>query len=152
MTNKKVTPAATEKQREFGALLKEIRMKAGLSRKKMGRMLGEVSIHSIICYEWTDPRFGCLLPSKQLSLYLELALKVGADPVEVMNAYCEADNELRPWLCEKSPSYAQFVFTSTPVPSLFDIAMSDPQFFLERVRWNPLRIQAAMDRLAFWRP
>ena len=87
MTNKKVTPAATEKQREFGALLKEIRMKAGLSRKKMGRMLGDMSIHSIICYEWTDPRFGWLLPSKQFSLYLELALKVGVDPVDVMNAY-----------------------------------------------------------------
>ena len=36
MTNKKMTPAATEKQREFGALLKEIRQKAGLSQKKMG--------------------------------------------------------------------------------------------------------------------
>lgn len=150
MANKKVTPAATEKQREFGALLKEIRQNADLSRKKMGRMLGDVSIHSIICYEWTDPRFGCLLPSKQLWPYLELALKVGVDPVDVMNAYCEADNERRPWLCEKSPSYAQFVCASMPVPNLFDIAMSDPQFFLERVRWNPLRIQAAMDRLTFW--
>ena len=150
MTNKKVTPAATEKQREFGALLKEIRQKAGLSQKKMGQMLGDISINSITHYEWTDPRVGYLLPSKQLSLYLELALKVRVDPVDVMNAYCEADNELRPWLCEKSPSYAQFVFTSTPVPNLFDIAMSAPQFFLERVRWNPLRIQAAMDRLAFW--
>lgn len=150
MTNKKVTPAATEKQREFGALLKEIRQKAGLSQKKMGRMLGDVSIHGIICYEWTGPRFGCLLPAKQLRLYLELALKVGVDPVDVMNAYCEADNERRPWLCEKSPSYAQFVFTSTPAPNLLDIAMADPKFFLERVRWNPQRIQAAMDRLAFW--
>ena len=150
MANKKVTPAATEKQREFGALLKEIRLKAGLSQKKMGQMLGDISPHSIICYEWADPRFSCLLPSKQLSLYLELALKVGMDPVAVMNAYCEADNELRPWLCEKSPSYAQFVFTLTPVPNLLDIAMSDPKFFLERVRWNPLCIQAAMDRLAFW--
>ena len=101
MINKKVTPAATEKQREFGALLKEIRQKAGLSRKKMGRMLGDISITSIIYYEWADPRFGCLLPSKQLSLYLELALKVGVDPVAVMNAYCEADNERRPWLHEK---------------------------------------------------
>lgn len=150
MTNKKLTPAATEKQREFGALLKEIRLKADLSRKKMGQLLGDVSIHSIICYEWTDPRFGCLLPSKQLRLYLELALKAGIDPVDVMNSYCEADNERRPWVYEKSPTYAQFVCASTPAPNLFDIAMSDPQFFLERVRWNPLRIQAAMDRLAFW--
>lgn len=130
--------------------MQEIRLKAGLSRKKMGQLLGDVSIHSIICYEWTDPRFGYLLPAKQLSLYFEFALKVGVDPVDVMNAYCEADNERRPWLCEKSPTYAQFVCASTPAPNLFDIAMSDPQFFLERVRWNPLRIQAAMDRLAFW--
>ena len=49
-------------------------------------MLGDISINSITHYEWTDPRVGYLLPSKQLSLYLELALKVGVDPVDVMNA------------------------------------------------------------------
>lgn len=102
MTNKKVTPAATEKQREFGALLKEIRQKAGLSQKKMGQMLGDVSIHSIICYEWTDPHFGYLLPSKQLSRYLELALKVGVDPVDVMNAYSQRGSKDRDYCGKQS--------------------------------------------------
>ena len=153
MANKKVTPAATEKQREFGALLKEIRQKAGLSRKKMGRMLGDVSPAGVTRYEWTNSsRSGGIPSTKQLRSYFSLALKVGVDPVDVMNAYCDADNERRPWLYEKSLSYPQPVFESmlAPAVNLFDIAISDPQSFLERVCWNPLRVQTAMDRLTFW--
>lgn len=151
MTHKNMTPAATEKQREFGALLREIRRKAGLSRKELGQRLGDKTIVSVTNYEWTTDA-GCLIPDELLQPYLALALESGVDPVDVMNAYCRADYERRPQFWEKEPTYPQSTPLSSPAPAinLYSIAISDPKFFLERVRWNPLRIQAAAERLSFW--
>lgn len=152
MASKNRTPVAIEKQREFGAILKGIRLKAGLSKARMGKMLGTVS-SAVSSYEWeTCPSAyspGALISKDQLSVYLELADNIGFDQTQVLRAYFEADNERRPWLLEKENPYSIDIRPPQEV-NLISIAKTEPKFFLERVRWNPVRIQATMERLAFW--
>lgn len=150
---KSINPAAFEAWRDLSVLLKEVRIKSGLTKGQLAQKIGAAPSR-ITEFESCSvrPKYG------DLQAYYEAAISVGTSPVDLLGLLCKAIDEEKGYTTK--PTAHNFrPIALMPCAESLDInesdlierATTDPKAFLMSARWLPARAEDRMERTAFFR-
>lgn len=145
-------PATLDSWRDLSVLLKEVRIKTGLTQNHFA------SRANMETWRLQFIELGYVRPtSKDLSAYFGIVLSVGICPIDIFETYCRAKNmEIGSTanLSANQKAYAAPICSQAAITSNeYDIvkcATTDPKGLLLSARWLPARAGDRMERITFF--